>query len=365
MSEGNNPKVVVADDSVTIQKVFELAFENEAIDMIIARDGDEALERAVQYKPSMVIADVSMPGLDGFELCAALKRNPSTAQIPVYLMSSALDDFDFDQADKVKAAGRFEKPFRSENMVSEVHKIISADPGQQEDGDDDSFEDIDVQLDSLLETVATDNKQDDDGFDYNIELLEAEIDRPADVEPNDADIEVASDILLDSTGEETPELVDQNNSPRHNRGASFAAARDDTPVDLEKELYDYLESDSNDILEESDIGTEPIDVPDNVVTSTDKIEPGSHMWEEATRKAVEDVISTSYFQTLIEDEVKNVINNKFAGGDFEEAIEKGVGRAINNLQPEILEQINAITRELTLGIAEDMVKKTIEQIKGD
>lgn len=152
-------RILVVDDSATIQKVFELAFENEDIEVILTGDGSEALDLARRERPAMVISDVNMPGLDGFELCQALKAEPDTNRIPVYLMSSALDDFDEERSAQVGAAGRFEKPFRSEDMVTQVRNVITAldtaaeAPVESYGDDEDSFEDIDVSLDSLMETV--------------------------------------------------------------------------------------------------------------------------------------------------------------------------------------------------------------------
>ncbi|HEB72538.1 MAG TPA: response regulator, partial [Nitrospirae bacterium] len=178
----NRTRILVADDSATIQKVFELAFENEDIEVILTSDGNEALETIRRESPSMVIADVNMPGLDGFELCRMLKNDEKSASIPVYLISSALDDFDELRSEEVGAAGRFEKPFRSEDMVTRVKAVISEiqsggaiAPDDEIGGDmmeaiedisvegggepetekaqEDTFDDIDISLDSLLDSV--------------------------------------------------------------------------------------------------------------------------------------------------------------------------------------------------------------------
>lgn len=149
----------MVDDSATIQKVFELAFENEDIEVLLTGNGSEALDLVRSERPAMVISDVNMPGLDGFDLCKALKESADTARVPVYLMSSALDDFDEERSAQVGAAGRFEKPFRSEDMVTQVRNAIATlgaeqEAPEKEQGDEeDSFEEIDVSLDSMMEAV--------------------------------------------------------------------------------------------------------------------------------------------------------------------------------------------------------------------
>ncbi len=117
-------KILVADDSPTIQKVFELALEKENIDLLLAGDGESAFAMVQENRPDIVIVDVNMPGISGFEFCARLKEETDTARIPVYLLASALDEFDQEQADKVGAAGKMEKPFRSEDMVNSIQKAL-------------------------------------------------------------------------------------------------------------------------------------------------------------------------------------------------------------------------------------------------
>ena len=69
--------LLLADDSVTIQKVVGITFANEDVHLVTAPDGDDALRKARELKPDLVMADIGMPGLDGYELCAAIRPGPS------------------------------------------------------------------------------------------------------------------------------------------------------------------------------------------------------------------------------------------------------------------------------------------------
>ena len=62
--------VLLADDSVTIQKVVGITFANEDIDLVTVDNGDEALARSREIRPDLIMADIGMPGLTGYELCA-------------------------------------------------------------------------------------------------------------------------------------------------------------------------------------------------------------------------------------------------------------------------------------------------------
>lgn len=78
-------KILLADDSVTIQKVVNLTFADEGVDVITVSDGDAAMEKFVEEKPDLVLADVNMPGLDGYRICEKIKQNSATKDIPVIL----------------------------------------------------------------------------------------------------------------------------------------------------------------------------------------------------------------------------------------------------------------------------------------
>ena len=72
-------KLLLADDSVTIQKVVGITFANEDIELVTVDNGDDALARARETKPDVILADVSMPGLDGYELAAAIRPVPTSS----------------------------------------------------------------------------------------------------------------------------------------------------------------------------------------------------------------------------------------------------------------------------------------------
>ncbi len=76
-------KLLVADDSVTVQKVVDLTFSDEGCTVIAVSDGRGALEEIERSPPDIVLADVTMPGVNGYELCARIKRDERLRHIPV------------------------------------------------------------------------------------------------------------------------------------------------------------------------------------------------------------------------------------------------------------------------------------------
>ena len=116
--------LLLADDSVTIQKVVGITFANEDIELVTVDNGDDALARAREIRPDLVMADVSMPGLDGYELCSALKREPELAGVPVLLLTGTFETYDAERAASVGADAYIAKPFEARSLVEQVHAML-------------------------------------------------------------------------------------------------------------------------------------------------------------------------------------------------------------------------------------------------
>lgn len=123
--------VLLADDSVTIQKVVELTFIEEDLDVVAVGTGDEALARLQTLEPALVIADVHMPGADGFEVCRKVKKwHPS---VPVLLLVGTFEPFDVDAVAAVGAEGHLKKPFDSQELLRIALGLIDAAESEAED----------------------------------------------------------------------------------------------------------------------------------------------------------------------------------------------------------------------------------------
>lgn len=104
-------RLLVADDSLTIQKVIRLALSNEGYDIQAVSDGNDAVEQIFLFRPNLVLIDVSLPGLNAFEVKREINQHPEHAQTRFVLMSSAFEKIDEIQAADVKFQGRLTKPF--------------------------------------------------------------------------------------------------------------------------------------------------------------------------------------------------------------------------------------------------------------
>lgn len=117
-------RVLLADESVTIKKVIQLALQDFAVEVKAVPVGLEVLEVAKAFQPDLVFADVLLQKRSGYEVCRDLKAEPQTAAIPVVLMFSAFMELDQAQLDECGADGRLEKPFEVENLRSLVLQLV-------------------------------------------------------------------------------------------------------------------------------------------------------------------------------------------------------------------------------------------------
>ena len=124
-------KLLLADDSVTIQKVVNLTFADEGIDVVTVGDGDSAMEKITESLPDLVLADVNMPGLNGYQICDILRENEATRHIPVILLVGSFEPFDEAEAARVGANAYLTKPFQSiRQLVSQVSELMEASAPQ-------------------------------------------------------------------------------------------------------------------------------------------------------------------------------------------------------------------------------------------
>lgn len=148
-------KLLLADDSITIQKVVNLTFADEGIEVIAVSDGDSAMEKLAE-NPDLVMADVNMPGLNGYQLCEKIKQDSSFQNVPVILLVGSFEPFDEDEARRVGADDFLTKPFQSiRQLVAKVTSLL-------ENGSSNGESSSDLQEASSLADTAEFEKMSDD-----------------------------------------------------------------------------------------------------------------------------------------------------------------------------------------------------------
>jgi len=117
-------KLLLADDSVTIQRVIELTFADEDIEVTTVGDGQLAIERLDADPPDIVLADVDMPKRDGYEVATYVKSHPKLAHIPVVLLTGAFEPIDSARAAAAGSSDVLAKPFEPQMVINRVKELL-------------------------------------------------------------------------------------------------------------------------------------------------------------------------------------------------------------------------------------------------
>jgi len=122
-------KILVADDSVTIQKVVELTFAETDYEVVTMGSGTELLQRVAQERPDLVLCDVVMPDISGYEVCQKLKSDPATLHIPVVLLTGTFEPFDRGRAEACGCDAIVTKPFEARALIATVDELLAKSAG--------------------------------------------------------------------------------------------------------------------------------------------------------------------------------------------------------------------------------------------
>ena len=117
--------VLVADDDADILHVIELNFRLEGFEVVTARDGADALAKAVAVRPDLVVLDVLMPGIDGYTICARIRADASLAAVPVLIVSANYGSADLEAARRAGANDFLVKPFHPAMLLDKAKAMLS------------------------------------------------------------------------------------------------------------------------------------------------------------------------------------------------------------------------------------------------
>jgi len=120
------PKVLVVDDSLSVRKVVQRALESRRIEVLSAASGSEALEQIGREAPDLIVCDVIMPDMDGYQICDFVKKHPTLGRTPVLLISGIVNGTVLERAAKVRSDDVMRKPFAAEELLQRIESFLNA-----------------------------------------------------------------------------------------------------------------------------------------------------------------------------------------------------------------------------------------------
>ena len=305
-------RILVADDSITIQKIVAMAFENEDAEVEGIGDGQEAFDKVPDFKPDIVLADVDMPGLDGFELCQKIKGNSELTNIKVLLLASDFEDFDEGRFKECQAENHISKPFKSDDIVQMVTQVMTGESTPETVVLPDSVEEKDDEpsLEELLESVerlSTDSIEmtNDPMEDISppVELVESVEEEavPSFEEPEEI-IEESSTVIDDDI---LSQMIQDVESEISSEPAPIASSDDDVLGQMIQEVETQLEEQ----IPEPELATE-----EPVLEEEDSFEEDLEVYAEVRSQKMESFDDLdSAFKEIVSGDAKQPVEIKEAG----------------------------------------------------
>jgi DNA-binding response OmpR family regulator len=119
-TSATKPKVLIIDDDPSLRRLVQVIFERDGFEAILAREGSEGIQRALMDPPNIIILDIMMEGLHGYEVCKMLRANSSLKRTAIIIISGKSYKPDIDKAIELGADSYIIKPFSPKELLKEA-----------------------------------------------------------------------------------------------------------------------------------------------------------------------------------------------------------------------------------------------------
>jgi len=389
-------RILVADDSITIQKIVSMAFANEDVEVEGIGNGKEAFDKIPDFKPDIVLADVDMPGLNGFELSQKIKSTPDLASIKVLLLASDFEDFDEENFKKCLAENHISKPFKSDNIVQMVTRVMGGDsavknePALSNSVSEDVELDEEPSLEELLESVeklSTDSIETEDLIEETTPMQEkAEMDRR---DPVASGTDISGQMIQEVEPQNEGEIArptfeaEENAQEEQNFEDNFEVYQDVQPQKMEN--IDDLDSAFKEIVageskqaanygtresEISNLGSivpEPEDLLERMAPSafSDK-ERRPHTADEIQENINSMTDPSSFYHEMAfesNDDRFIQVTGEQVRQILEKSLDTSLQKEVSGMSEKIIKTVREVVREIVPDIARSVIREEIDKIK--
>jgi chemosensory pili system protein ChpA (sensor histidine kinase/response regulator) len=128
VQQAERPLVMIVDDSLTVRRITSRLLVREGFDVLTARDGVDALELLQRESPDVILLDIEMPRMDGFEFTRTIKGNPTSARIPIVMITSRTAEKHRNHARELGVDLYLGKPFQEEELLRHLREMLALTP---------------------------------------------------------------------------------------------------------------------------------------------------------------------------------------------------------------------------------------------
>ncbi len=345
-------KVLLADDSVTIHKVIEIILTAKGFALKAVADGDSALEAVRNFKPDVVLADIDMPGINGYDLAEKIKKNPSTKDIPVILLAGAFETIDNNRAQKSGATSTLIKPFESEDLVNKIREVLSPEAisAESEPRVDSSGEVLEVEgLESAGPEAEEDLMELEEESTEEPDLVEFETFEESVSEPGEELTEL-------EPAEAASELEPVEAVPEAEEGLVEVESEEEAISEAEAELTAFeAEEDAIPFAEE---GITAVESPvEEIEEAEEELTDIETVREEPS---AEEAISVEDIREALMKSMDEKISEALAGVDMKSAIMEAITPTLSDAVEKVLWEI---APELTEKLAKETLTESMKDLK--
>jgi len=117
-------KILIVDDETNIVVPLQFLMEQNGYQVMVAASGDEAIETIAKFIPDLILLDIMLPGIDGYEICQKVRENPEWQNIKVVFLSAMGRDMDIAKGMALAADAYIKKPFSISDIVEKVRDLL-------------------------------------------------------------------------------------------------------------------------------------------------------------------------------------------------------------------------------------------------
>lgn len=117
-------KILIVEDDPSLLKLQSIFLFNGGYEVEATMSGNTAVQLASEKIPDLVLLDVRLPGINGFEVCKQIRENPDTKDIPIVFLSAVKSDEDIRYGKEIGGNDYITKPYNSKNVMSTIHKLL-------------------------------------------------------------------------------------------------------------------------------------------------------------------------------------------------------------------------------------------------
>ena len=350
-------KLLLADDSITIQKVVELILAEEGFEIKSVNSGQEALDAIESFQPDIILADIDMPNMNGYQLSERIKTNEATKHLPVILLTGAFEPVDHELIQQVHADDHLVKPFESQDLISKINATLTASTVTP------------IEDESVAETEAV--VAEEGAVEEDLWSLE-EIPETADMEgwaeeAIDAGIEqvMEAEEAIDAGTEQIMEAEEAIDAGLEQIMEAEEAAVHFEADEVKEEMARMPEEPFEEMPQATGPGMPQMGVSEASMPSVDAIK---NIVEHAVKEKISEAVSSDNIQKALiaslDPHIKDTLE-KVLWEVAPDLIEKTVKEMLSGSLKSLSHQVEKVIWETVPDLAETIITKEIERIRSE